>query len=274
MDPLLDYWQLRRNPFAPPAVDGEMFLAGRCEEALARLLFVVEQGRRLAAVTGGPNIGKSRLLREVRETSDLLRTHAVSVDVTSLSRPGFAIELAQACGCPARSEQAAWERITDLLHGWRAIGLASLWLIDQLDDAGEPLDRDVLRLVRLLERTEAKGTVLLGARALHDHSGWLDVLDLSVSLEPWCVAECREFIEQRLEAAGACRTVFSQEGLDAIAEASDGVPGALIRMCDLSLRAGWSLGVNVIDAGLVESIAAELSPVPSPAAMRERMVTS
>jgi len=269
---MLDYWQLRRNPFAPHGQREDLFLGGRCEEALARLLFVVEQGRRLAAVIGGPNSGKSRLLQEVGRTTELPNLTVVPIDASGLSRPAFALELAHSCGCQATSEQAAWERLTDLLYGWHAIGMASLWLLDHFDSGVEGLDHDVLRLLRLLERTEAKGTILVAARSLIDSSNWVDALDLTVVLEPWTYPECREFIEQRLEAAGAGRAAFTSDGLEALAEASGGVPGTLIRLGELALQAGWSLGANAIDAELVENVASELAPVTTLRSANDRVL--
>jgi len=250
---MLDYWQLQRNPFRSP---GEFFLAGRCEEALARLTFLVEQGRRCGAVTGLSQIGKSRLLRELRTIADRPNTALVAVDATALDRTDFAVELVRACG--AGSSRAPWDQIIDLLHGWRAAGISSLWLIDQFDDAIEDPERDVLRLIRTFDHTEAAGTVILGINSFMEQSRLHETIDLSVALEPWNSAECGEFIQQRLEAAGRNRILFSHDGLEAAAECSGGIPGTLVRLCDLALHAGWTLGVAAIDAELVVNVSSEL----------------
>lgn len=260
---MLDHWQLRQNPFA--ARGGDYFLAARCEEALSRLLFVVEQNRRCGAVCGPEQCGKSRLLEEVRRQTLRPGRLVATLDVRGQTADDFAEALLQSTGC-APSRRNPWDRLADVLYGWRTIGTASVWLIDQFDDAADDLNAELLRLLRLLDQSHAAASVLVAARSIPVDARWRTALELSIALEPWTVADCREFIRQRLESADARRTVFTSDGLTAIATCAEGLPGHLLRLCDLALHAGWSLGVNAIDAELVHSLCGEISAVAAPAA--------
>jgi type II secretory pathway predicted ATPase ExeA len=255
---MLEHWQLTHNPFA--AAEGEFFLTSASEEALSRLLFLVEQNRRCGVVLGPEQVGKSRLLREVSREVHRPNLFAMRVDATGLTSHEFAVAIAAALGSPRNR----WDTVADAFCGFKAIHATAVWLIDQFEDAADDLTVDVLRLLRLMDRTGVAGTVLIAATRLRDPR-WNGITDLCVPVDPWSVAECREFIEQRLEAAHASRRVFSGEGIAAVAECSRGLPGQLIRLSDLALQAGWTLGETVIDAELVRSLAGEFRPIHSAA---------
>jgi type II secretory pathway predicted ATPase ExeA len=255
---MLDHWQLRFNPFAANADDGEFALAGRSEEALSRVAFLIEQQRRLGVVTGPAGVGKSRLLRETMRLAARTHPSTILVDVTGLSRDEFAARLAAATGA-ALGFHVSWDAIEDALWGWRVTGAATLWVIDQADHAAEPLDLALLRLIRLLDRVCAAGTVLIAARIRPKRNPLADEVDLTIALEPWSVADCGEFLRRRLQSAGARRPIITADGLDALAEAAGGRPGLLIRLCDLALHAGWTLGATEIDDALVAGLAEELA---------------
>lgn len=255
-------WPLKSNPFF--LTNGEYFLAGRHEEALARLLFVVEQHGRCGVVLGRTRLGKSRLLQEVaRHASDRQRM-VFALDVTGFSRHDFARALAHTPGRPeTASFSSPWDPLTNLLVGFQAADISGLWLIDHLDDAAESLDLELLRLIRLIERHGGMGTVLVAVRESLSLRPWSTHVELSITLEPWSSEECRQFLQQRLQAAGIDCSVFDDSGYAALASASAGNPAALLRLCQLALHAAWTLNRSTIDHELVEELCREFSPGPS-----------
>jgi type II secretory pathway predicted ATPase ExeA len=267
----LEDWQLTGNPFAD-GTDGDYFLGGRCEEALSRLLFVVEQGWSCGSVAGAARSGKSRLLKEVARQSAERCRMIVPVDATGLARREFAAALVQSLGKPAPLQISPWEVLADLLHGLCAANFRSLWLIDQFDDAAEPLDLELLRLIRLVEQSGRRGTVLVAHRAPLPSPNWASFVDLGIVLEPWTAEECRDFIRQRLQTAGASTDLITDAACDILAKASEGRPGSLQRLCTLALQAAWTLGEEQVDADLVKGLCQELFPARtgSPAAFDSR----
>lgn len=254
-------WHLESSPFS--LTDGEYFLAGRHEEALARLLFVVEQRGRCGVVLGRTRLGKSRLLQEVaRHASDRQRV-VYALDVTGFSRHDFAQSLAHTPGHPGTASISPWELLTNRLVGFQAANIYGLWLIDHLEDAVESLDLELLRLIRLIERYGGMGTVLVALRESLSLRPWSAHVELSITLEPWSSAECRQFLQQRLQAAGIDSSVFEDSAYAALATASAGNPAALLRLCQLALHAAWTLNRSSIDQELVEELCREFSPASS-----------
>lgn len=254
----LEGWQLDSSPFS--LRDGEYFLAGRHEEALARLLFVVEQRGRCGVVLGRTRLGKSRLLQEVaRHASDRQRM-VFALDVTGFSRHDFARTLAHTPGQPGTTNLSPWELLTNLLVGFQAANIYGLWLIDHLEDAAESLDLELLRLIRLIERYGGMGTVLVALRESLLLRPWSTHVELSITLEPWSPEECRQFLEQRLQAVGVDPSVFDDRAYAALATASAGNPAALLRLCQLALHAAWTMNRSTIDHELVDELCREFSP--------------
>lgn len=153
------------------------------EEALSRLLVAVEHGWRCAALTGPAGSGKSRLLRDLSSSVNLRNTIAIALDATGLSRAEFAARLAAEATRTYRPGANSWQHISDVLHGWQAAGTATLWIIDQVDDAAEELCGDLLRLMRLLDRARVTGTVLFAQRSHADRRWLSDAIELVVSLD-------------------------------------------------------------------------------------------
>jgi hypothetical protein len=106
----------------------------------------------------------------------------VSVDATGQSSAEFAARLAAESTGTLRC-CSSWQQIEDLLYGWHLTETASLWVIDQVDDAADDLASDILRLIRLLDHARVAATVLFAMRSLSHHSALCDAIDLAVSLE-------------------------------------------------------------------------------------------
>jgi hypothetical protein len=107
----------------------------------------------------------------------------VTLDATGLSCTEFAARLAAEATGTRRSNANSWQHLADVLNGWQVTGTAALWVIDQVDDAAEDLASDILRLIRLLDRAHAAGTVLLAIRTLADRCALCDAIEFVVSVD-------------------------------------------------------------------------------------------
>ena len=116
------------------------------------------------------------------------------------------------------------------------------------------------RLMNLAESLGADLTVLIAARNSSSVADLRDDIELSVELTGWSLGETSQFIADSLLAAGSTSDIFSPRAIAEVHAITQGIPGDVVRICDLSLLAAMSEGRREIDAQIVEATAAELAP--------------
>jgi type II secretory pathway predicted ATPase ExeA len=252
---------LKHNPFDTHGPDRAWFPGGDHDEALSRMLYLVERGHGCGVVWGDHSIGKSRLLREIRRQSRQPSTTVLSLDVTGLSRSELAVTLANQCGAgfPAQtSSLMAWTALEDWLRGRAALHHHVVLLIDELDAAAESLESELLRLVRLLERTQTPGTMILAVQ----RPGWIEQLstlaDFVMELPAWDDDDSRSFIEQSLRNAGGSADMIADSAWPELLAAGHGHPRRLMRIMEVALLAGGVLESSQLSAELIAAVVHQL----------------
>ena len=71
------------------------------------------------------------------------------------------------------------------------------------------------------------------------------------------------YVNHRLSAAGASRTIFEESALDALHELSSGIPRRINRLADLALLVGYADQIATLSAEHVHSVSKELVAVAS-----------
>lgn len=256
-----DYWRLTHDPFRPHEVEHAWSPAGDHDEALSRMLYVVERGHRCGMVTGTEGSGKSRLLRELRRQVPKAATTLISVDLTGTTRSEFAATLVHACGCgvaPTAPAPAAWTALEDWLIGRAALHRRVVWLLDGIDAAAESVETDLLRLSRLAERSRVTGTLLLAVQ----RPGLLEQLtpfaDFVVELTPWDGNESRQFVTQALVSAGGTESMLTEEAWDELIDAGQGNPRRLMRIAEVALLAGCAMEATELTGDLLSAVVHQL----------------
>ncbi len=257
-------WGLRASPFRG-CLDPQAFHQSPThEEALARLSFLVEQGRRLGLLIGPSGSGKSLVLEVF---ADQLRRQGWPVAKFSL----LAVEPAEMLGMladqwglnpePSASMAWLWRAIGDRLIEYRYQQLETVVLLDDADQAGREVLEHVARLARFDRSPETKLTIVLAGRNEGMARLWpplLELADLRIDLEPWQRADTEEYIGAALSQAGCHRPVFAEPALDRLHELAHGIPRRVSQLADLSLLAGAGAELDQVDAGVVESVYQEL----------------
>lgn len=78
-------------------------------------------------------------------------------------------------------------------------------------------------------------------------------------LEPLSADETRQYIEHRLNVAGARSPIFTPEAAGRVAQLSKGYPRLINILCDHALLCGYSADVKHIDISLVDECSRDLS---------------
>jgi len=258
------YWGLVDTPFANH-VDGRWFYDSPLhEEALARLLFLIEQHRRCGVLFGAAGTGKSMLLhvlaRQVRRSQRQLAV------IDLLGRTGHELlwELAGCFGLPARAADSSavlWRTLQDHLRGNQSAAMQTVILLDHAERADSDCWRCLDRLIHFQNRADQWTTIVLAIRSenLGQYASRLrEFCDLRVEVPPLDMEQCRLYVEHLLAKAGATGPIFEPAALERIHELSEGLPREINRLCDLALLAAMADGDRQVTERLVTYAAEDI----------------
>ncbi|MEE8580150.1 MAG: AAA family ATPase, partial [Myxococcota bacterium] len=264
------FYGLREKPFALSPDPRFLFLAESHREALAHLLYGIDQGEGFIAVTGEVGTGKTTICRT------LLDRLGSETTVAFLFNPSSsATELLRAIASEFGLDSAGSQRgeLGDQLNRFlleeKRQGRRALLIIDEAQN----LSADTLEQVRLLSNLETSSAkliqiLLLGQPELDRKldSPSLRQLRQRVSvrwaLMPMSPSETRDYVRHRLRvSAGAPREIFTPRALAEIYRRSRGIPRLVNVLCDRTLLAGYAEQTHQIGPRLVQSCAREIPDV-------------
>ena len=224
---LLGHYQLSHDPFLP-RTPGFRFFTARRKSVLAELHHLARFAQQMLVVTGPRSSGKT-LLRQVLVAS----TNKDNVQCVVVSGREIASHeallgfLAQTLDTPARTETGVLEKAADLYqtglqlyivvddaHLLSAQALQSLADMSQINMRGAP---------RVFLFAEPSIDMTLRAVGMPAERAWLHV----IALQPFRPDETRDYLAQRLEAAGQGLELLSEGQLEWIHQQSEGWPGRI-----------------------------------------------
>jgi len=263
------YWQLSRKPFDSGCDPQFYHPAETHQSALLKLRYAIENQRGGALLSGPSGAGKTMVVALLRQLLDESGTPLVHVVFPQMSAEDL---LAYLAGRLSGSGETAGEsgvpqcleRIERSLAAAAERGRRPVVVIDE---AHLLADRRTLEAIRLLLNFEVSGragmTLLLSGQPgilpiLERMPAVEERLGVKCLLRPLSAAETAQYVEHRLRAAGAERTIFEPEALAALYELSHGVPRRINRLADLALLIGYAEQSRTIDASKIESVNEEL----------------
>ena len=175
------YWGLCRSPFGGGPLDF-FYESSVHEEAAARLWYLVECRRRCGLLTGPAGTGKTALLAVLADQLTRSGCRVVRVDVGGLSGDEFRWRLNGELGMfPGAddSQLLLWRKVQDSLEGMRAARLATVFVFDHVDQAGDDCRGPLRRLIQFQPHLRVAATILLAGR---DCPEWRPLADLRVEL--------------------------------------------------------------------------------------------
>jgi type II secretory pathway predicted ATPase ExeA len=269
----LEYWGLHRNPFDSVPDPGMYFRAhSTVESTVAELLFAIEEGNEcLAVVVGEVGLGKTMSLRVVLNelSADRYRIAFVTnPDITFVQLMREIIGQLEGEPCTIRAKEALLEAFNRILFEAADSGQKVLIFIDEGNAMKGPSMEGLRLLTNMQEDTRNLLTIVIAGqpklgRMLEDprRANLFQRVGVYARLEPIGSTDLvRDYIEHRLERAGASGRIFDDDAVASIFERSGGVPRLVNRLCKLSLKAGETNQLGAIGPEVIEEIAARFEP--------------
>ncbi|MHB1241206.1 MAG: ExeA family protein [Gammaproteobacteria bacterium] len=270
-----EYFGLREQPFSLTPDPHFLYLSARHREALAHLVFGVEQGGGFVQLTGEVGTGKTTLCRSLLEQlSD--RVDAALVLSPRMSAGELLAAVCDELNIPYDSKATSPKPLVDAINQHlltaHAQGRRTVVIIDEAQN----LTPDVLEQVRLLTNLETAKhkllqVILVGQPELRDLLARSDLRQLAqritarYHLTPLNLRETAAYIQHRLAVSGAWRSLFTDGAQRRVHRVTGGVPRLINAVCDRALLGAYSQEQQQIDARLVRAAAAQvLGPGVSP----------
>jgi general secretion pathway protein A len=267
------FFGLNEKPFSITPDPRYLFMSARHGEALAHLVYGVTESGGFIQLTGEVGTGKTTLCRTL-----LLHRMPGNANVAVVLNPQLSAheflqsiceELGVALPEPTGSIKALIDGLNAHLLAAHAEGRRTILVVDEAQN----LAPDVLEEVRLLTNLETSKQkllqiILIGQPELRELLARTDLRQLAqritgrYHLEPLSRDETSQYIEHRLQVAGALGEVFDAGAKRTVFRLSQGIPRLINVICDRALLGAYSQGRRLVNARLVRRAAREVSGEP------------
>lgn len=262
------HWQIAARPFDHSA-ESRFYYPGESQQgALLKLRYALENRRGAALLTGAAGLGKTLLAQTLtRQLGESLspKVHLVFPQMPPGQLLAYLADQLGAGGGPTLTIEQSLKRIESRLRENAKAGKHAVIVIDEahlLDDS------QALETVRLLLNLEHEARPL-ASYLLTGQTALLLAIERRPDLEERLAVKCllRRFkpeetmgyIQHRLTAAGAKKTIFTDGALEAIHQETLGIPRRINRLCDLALLVGFAEELTSIGPDQIAAISEELA---------------
>jgi len=257
----LQFYGLKEKPFGATPDPRFLYLAPSHREALAQLVYGVQEKKGFLVLTGEVGTGKTTLLHALLGRFDA-STAVAFVFNSTLGVDGILEYALEDFGIPAAGQTRAQRLVA--LNGFlverRRTGQNTVLIIDEAQN----LDDGALEQIRLLSNFETATDKLLqillvGQPELRERLTVPQLrqlkqrLALRCQILPLSEEETGGYIRARLRIAGARDSgIFESEAVARIAKYAGGIPRIINSVCDHSLLIGYADQCRRIDEDVVE----------------------
>ena len=263
------FFGLAEKPFAITPDPRYLYLSERHAEALAHLLYGINESGGFIQLTGEVGTGKTTVVRT------LLSRVPHHADVAVILNPRvtpveFLLTICEELGLAiAEADRDSVKQMVDALNRRLLNAHAEGRRIIVLVDEAQNLSFDVLEQVRLLTNLETPTQkllqiILIGQPELRELLDRTDLRQLAqritgrYHLMPLSREETKGYVRHRLRVAGATEEIFTPGALLELHRLSQGIPRVINVACDRALLGGYTQETKKITASLLRQAAGEV----------------
>ena len=261
------YWQLDEKPFENSA-DTRFFFPGETHQsALLKLRYAVENRRGGALLSGAAGTGKTYILSLLRESLGESYSPFVHLVYPQMTPDELLAYLADELDGGTNEGQTVPESIRRIQAALRANVAKNRHAVVVIDEAHLLENSPMLETLRMLLNFGPDGasgmTLLLvgqpGILPLLDRTPQLEErLGVKCLLRPFTATETGQYVNHRLQVAGATQPIVADEAVPTLFELTRGVARQINRLCDLALLVGFAEEQSSLSAAHFESVCREL----------------
>jgi type II secretory pathway predicted ATPase ExeA len=255
------FFGLSQAPFTKEVSDTDLWLPPS-KHSLVEELVETLQARHSVLLVGEPGVGKTCVLRALRQHLPRERFRLTYCHNATLGRRDFYRQLCLALGLsPKATAAAVFYAVTGQVQELACARVHPVFLLDE----AHLLHADVLAHLHILLNYEwdsraLLSLVLVGLPELEDrlslstHKSLLSRLHTRLRLEPVTVEDSSDYLRHRLKLAGCDRELFPQDAVALMHEACQGTHRELDRLASLCLREAARRKRKLVDRDITRSV--------------------
>jgi general secretion pathway protein A len=263
------FFGLSEKPFAITPNPRYLYMSERHAEALAHLMYGLNEAGGFIQLTGEVGTGKTTVVRTLLEQ---LPQHA---DVAIILNPRLSanellLTICEELGVTlSKEEKNSLKSLVDVLNARLLATHAKGRRVVVIIDEAQNLLPETLEQVRLLTNLETAThklmqIILIGQPELRELLARNDLRQLAqritgrFHLTPLNSDDTAAYVRHRMQVAGATREIFTDGALQAIHRASRGIPRLINIICDRALLGAYTKSEYEIDTALINEASTEI----------------
>ncbi|HEY7638095.1 MAG TPA: AAA family ATPase [Steroidobacteraceae bacterium] len=264
------FFGLGEKPFAITPDPRYLFMSERHAEALAHLLYGINEAGGFIQLTGEVGTGKTTVVRSLLERMPGHADVAVILN-PQLTPVEFVLTICEELGIFMRDDDASSIKdLVDILNKRLLEAHSKGRRVVVIVDEAQNLTPETLEQVRLLTNLETASQkllqiILIGQPELREVLARVELRQLAqritgrYHLDPLSRAETASYVNHRLKVAGsATGEVFTAAALREVHRLSNGIPRIINVICDRALLGAFTQEQHRIGPGMVRDAAGEV----------------
>jgi general secretion pathway protein A len=263
------FFGLNEKPFAITPDPRYLYLSERHAEALAHLLYGINEAGGFVQLTGEVGTGKTTVVRSL--LAQVPKNAEIALILNPrMTAPEFLLTICEEVGIGVPdSATESRKDLVDILNQYLLRAHAGGRRVVVVVDEAQNLAPEVLEQVRLLTNLETNTQkllqiILIGQPELRELLGSFELRQLAqrvtgrYHLNQLSKEETAAYVRHRLRVAGATSDVFTGPALHEVYRLSGGVPRVINIICDRALLGAYSMDRHRVTSNLVRNAAAEV----------------
>ncbi|HEX2789327.1 MAG TPA: AAA family ATPase, partial [Steroidobacteraceae bacterium] len=265
----LAFFGIAEKPFAITPDPRYLYLSARHADALAHLVYGINEAGGFIQLTGEVGTGKTTTIRSLLARAP--KNAEIALILNPRLSPGeFLLALCEELGLGADDSSAGnTKELVDLLNRYLLRAHAQGRRVVLIVDEAQNLAPEVLEHIRLLTNLETETQkllqiILIGQPELRKLLAREDLRQLAqritgrYHLDPLSRQETAAYVRHRMRVAGATADIFTRGALREVYNVTRGIPRVINIICDRALLGAYTQDLHQVPAALVRRAGAEV----------------